>query len=59
MADEIVVPERCLVYLPSNVDVKDACLIEPMAVAVRSMLYLWNGWAADCAMFAQEAPEEE
>jgi threonine dehydrogenase-like Zn-dependent dehydrogenase len=37
MADEIVVPERCLVYLPSNVDVKDACLIEPMAVAVHGI----------------------
>ena len=32
-----MVPERCLVYLPSNVDVKDACLIEPLAVAVHGM----------------------
>ena len=37
MADEVMVPERCLVYLPSNVDVKDACLIEPLAVAVHGM----------------------
>ncbi len=37
MADEIIVPERCLVYLPSNVDVKDACLIEPLAVAVHGI----------------------
>ncbi len=37
MADEVIVPERCLVYLPSNVDVKDACLIEPLAVAVHGM----------------------
>lgn len=37
MADELRVPQRCLVYLPSNVDVKDACLIEPLAVAVHGM----------------------
>jgi threonine dehydrogenase-like Zn-dependent dehydrogenase len=37
MADEITVPERCLVYLPSNVNVKDACVIEPLAVAVHGM----------------------
>jgi threonine dehydrogenase-like Zn-dependent dehydrogenase len=37
MADEVRVPERCLVYLPSNIDVKDACLIEPLAVAVHGV----------------------
>jgi threonine dehydrogenase-like Zn-dependent dehydrogenase len=37
MADELRVPERCLVYLPSNVDVRDACLVEPLAVAVHGM----------------------
>ena len=37
MADEVMVPERCLVYLPSNVGVKDACLIEPLAVAVHGI----------------------
>jgi threonine dehydrogenase-like Zn-dependent dehydrogenase len=37
MADEVIVPERNLVYLPSNVDVKDACLIEPLAVAVHGL----------------------
>ena len=37
MADEVIVSERCLVYLPSNVDVKDACLVEPLAVAVHGM----------------------
>ena len=37
MAEEVIVPERCLVYLPSNVDVKDACLIEPLAVAVHGI----------------------
>ena len=37
MADELRVPQRSLVYLPSNVEVKDACLIEPLAVAVHGM----------------------
>jgi threonine dehydrogenase-like Zn-dependent dehydrogenase len=33
MAEEILVPERCLVPLPSGINVRDACLIEPLAVA--------------------------
>jgi threonine dehydrogenase-like Zn-dependent dehydrogenase len=37
MTDEIYVPQRSLVYLPSNVDVKDACLVEPLAVAVHGL----------------------
>jgi len=37
MADELRVPERCLVYLPSNVDPRDACLAEPLAIAVHGM----------------------
>jgi threonine dehydrogenase-like Zn-dependent dehydrogenase len=37
MADELRVPESCLVHLPSNVDVRDACLAEPLAVAVHGM----------------------
>ena len=37
MADELRVPQRCLVHLPSNVDVRDACLVEPLAVAVRGI----------------------
>jgi threonine dehydrogenase-like Zn-dependent dehydrogenase len=37
MADELCVPRRCLVHLPPGVDVKDACLIEPMAVAVHGL----------------------
>ncbi len=37
MADELRVLGRSLVYLPSNVDVKDACLVEPLAVAVHGM----------------------
>lgn len=37
MADELRVPERCLVYLPSNVDVRDACVVEPLAVAMHGL----------------------
>jgi len=37
MADELRVPERCLLYLPPGVNVKDACLIEPLAVAVHGL----------------------
>jgi threonine dehydrogenase-like Zn-dependent dehydrogenase len=37
MADEVIVPERSLVYLPANVDVTEACLIEPVAVALHGL----------------------
>ena len=37
MADELFVPVSCFIYLPANVDVKDACLIEPLAVAVHGI----------------------
>jgi threonine dehydrogenase-like Zn-dependent dehydrogenase len=37
MADEIVVPERCLVPLPAGVAPADACLVEPLAVAVHGL----------------------
>ena len=37
MADEIVVPERCLVTLPAGVSARDACLVEPMAVGVQGL----------------------
>ncbi len=37
MADEVVVPARCLVPLPSGLDVSDACLVEPLAVAVHGI----------------------
>jgi len=37
MAEEIVVPERCLVRLPSGVRVEDACLVEPLAVVVHGL----------------------
>ncbi len=37
MAEELLVPERCLVPLPSGLAVKDACLVEPLAVAVHGI----------------------
>lgn len=37
MADEIIVPARCLVPLPSGVTAADACLAEPLAVAVHGL----------------------
>jgi L-iditol 2-dehydrogenase len=37
MADRVVVPERCLVPLPAGVDVRDASLVEPLAVVVHSL----------------------
>jgi 2-desacetyl-2-hydroxyethyl bacteriochlorophyllide A dehydrogenase len=37
MADECVVPESCLVRLPQGVAPRDACLVEPLAVAVHGV----------------------
>jgi threonine dehydrogenase-like Zn-dependent dehydrogenase len=37
MAEEILVPERCIVPLPSGVRVEDACLVEPLAVAAHGV----------------------
>ena len=37
MAEEIIVPERNLVALPSGIAVEDACLVEPLSVAVRGL----------------------
>jgi len=37
MADEIVVPERCLVALPRGLDPRHAALVEPLAVAVHGL----------------------
>jgi threonine dehydrogenase-like Zn-dependent dehydrogenase len=37
MADEILLPERCLVPLPAHVPAADACLVEPLAVAVHGL----------------------
>jgi threonine dehydrogenase-like Zn-dependent dehydrogenase len=36
MADEMLVPARALARLPSGVRVEDACLVEPLAVAVHA-----------------------
>jgi threonine dehydrogenase-like Zn-dependent dehydrogenase len=36
MADRLVVDERCIVELPAGLRVEDACLVEPVAVAVHA-----------------------
>ncbi|MDJ0850882.1 MAG: alcohol dehydrogenase catalytic domain-containing protein [Myxococcota bacterium] len=43
MAEEVIVPERALVPLPAGVDAKDACLVEPLAVAVHGLRRLPRG----------------
>lgn len=40
MAEEILVPERCIVTLPNNVSAADACLVEPLAVAAHGIRML-------------------
>lgn len=40
MAEEILVPERCIVSLPNNVSASDACLVEPLAVAAHGIRML-------------------
>lgn len=37
MAQQILVPERCVVPLPANVGADIACLVEPLAVAVHGI----------------------
>ena len=37
MADEVVVPARSIVPLPTGLDVRDACLIEPISVNLHSL----------------------
>jgi threonine dehydrogenase-like Zn-dependent dehydrogenase len=37
MAEEVVVPERCLVPLARGVSARDACLVEPLAIAVHGL----------------------
>ena len=37
MAEEVLVPERALVPLPSSVPASDACLVEPLAVAIHGL----------------------
>ncbi len=40
MAEEIIVPESAIVALPSHLPVADACLVEPLAVAVHGIRML-------------------
>ena len=40
MAEEILVPERSIVALPSHLSVGDACLVEPLAVAAHGIRML-------------------
>jgi threonine dehydrogenase-like Zn-dependent dehydrogenase len=37
MADELLVPPRCLVPLPAGVAARDACLVEPLAVCLHGL----------------------
>jgi threonine dehydrogenase-like Zn-dependent dehydrogenase len=37
MAEEVIVPRNSLIYLPSDVDPKDASLIEPLSVAMHGL----------------------
>lgn len=37
MAEEVLVPRRSLVPLPAGLDVRDACLIEPLAVHLHAL----------------------
>ncbi len=37
MADELVIESQCLVELPAEVDVRSACLVEPIAVGVHAV----------------------
>jgi len=37
MAEEVIVPERSIVPLPSSLDVSNACLIEPLSVNLHSL----------------------
>src|SRR5579883_480559 len=39
MAEEMIVPERCLVPLPAGLTVADACLVEPFAVAIHGIIH--------------------
>lgn len=37
MADRIRVPERCLIRLPAAIAIEDACVLEPLAVAIHGL----------------------
>ena len=38
MAERIIVPEGCLIELDPKVPIKDACLVEPLAVAIHGLV---------------------
>ena len=38
MAEQILVPEHCLIQLDKRVDLNDACLVEPLAVAMHGFI---------------------
>ena len=50
MADEILVPERCLVALPSGLPASDACLVEPMAVSLHGLRLATNSNVKNAAV---------
>lgn len=50
MADEILVPERCLVSLPSGLPPGDACLVEPMAVSLHGLRLAANSGFKNAAV---------
>jgi threonine dehydrogenase-like Zn-dependent dehydrogenase len=37
MADELIIESQCLVELPAEVDIRSACLVEPIAVGVHAV----------------------
>ena len=39
MAEKILVPEHCLIELDPKVPIKDACLVEPLAVALHGLMH--------------------
>ncbi len=50
MADEVRVPERCLVPLPRGLDAADACLVEPLAVNLHALALARLGAGARVAV---------
>lgn len=53
MAEEVIVPESSLVQLPRGLDVRDACLIEPLAVQLHSLdLARFHGRMRTCVVGA-------
>jgi len=70
MADEIWVPERCLVPVPKEVAVENACLTEPIAIAVHGVreggvapgdrvVVIGGGSIGLCALVAAQAAGAE